>query len=75
MGLGGSGRFTAGQFDSHQATCSIVMTSPTSGIRWPNHDMLPMIPVMARATKHLGFGVIRFRVHVCSASQDHITGG
>lgn len=52
------------------------------GVRWPKHDMLPMIPVMARATRHLGFGTTMsttyhhpFHVARVFSSLDHITGG
>ncbi|HVY15539.1 MAG TPA: NtaA/DmoA family FMN-dependent monooxygenase [Rhodopila sp.] len=52
------------------------------GIRWPKHDMMPMIPVMARATRHLGFGTTMsttyhhpFHVARLFASLDHVTGG
>jgi len=52
------------------------------GIRWPKHDMMPMIPVMARATKYIGFGTTMsttyhhpFHVARLFSSLDHITGG
>ena len=49
------------------------------GIRWPKHDMMPMIPVMARATKYIGFGTTMsttyhhpFHVARLFSSLDHI---
>jgi FMN-dependent oxidoreductase (nitrilotriacetate monooxygenase family) len=52
------------------------------GIRWPKHDMLPMIPVMARAAPNIGFGTTMsttyhhpFHVARVFSSLDHITGG
>lgn len=52
------------------------------GIRWPKHDMLPMIPVMAEASPNIGFGTTMsttyhhpFHVARVFSSLDHITGG
>jgi long-chain alkane monooxygenase len=52
------------------------------GVRWPKHDMFPMIPLMARVAPNLGFGVTMsttyhhpFHVARLFASLDHVTGG
>ncbi|GAA4557007.1 NtaA/DmoA family FMN-dependent monooxygenase [Pseudonocardia xishanensis] len=52
------------------------------GIRWPKHDMMPMIPVMARAAENVGFGITMsttyhhpFHVARLFASLDWQTGG
>lgn len=52
------------------------------GIRWPKHDMIPMIPIMARAAPNVGFAATMsttyhhpFHVARLFASLDHITGG
>lgn len=52
------------------------------GIRWPKHDMLPMIPFMAKAAPNLGFGTTMsttyhhpFHVARVMASLDYVTGG
>ncbi|MDN2582910.1 NtaA/DmoA family FMN-dependent monooxygenase [Aquibium sp. ELW1220] len=52
------------------------------GIRWPKHDMVPMIPYMARVAPNLGFGTTMsttyhhpFHVARLFSSLDHVTGG
>lgn len=52
------------------------------GIRWPRHDMLTMVPLMARVTRNLGFGLTMstsylppFYVARFLASLDHVIGG
>ena len=52
------------------------------GVRWPKHDMMPMIPMMARAAPNIGFGVTMsttyhhpFHVARLFSSLDHVTGG
>ena len=52
------------------------------GVEWPRHDMTPLIPLMARATSHLGFCVTfsptfmhPYYVARHIASIDHVTGG
>ena len=57
-------------------------TAVRLGVRWPKHDMMPMIPLMARVAPHLGFGVTMsttyhhpFHVARLFSSLDHITGG
>ena len=29
----------------------------TNGVKWPRHDMTPMIPILARMTKHIGYAL------------------
>jgi len=57
-------------------------TAVRLGVRWPKHDMMPMIPLMARAAPHVGFGLSMsttyhhpFHVARLFSSLDHITGG
>lgn len=57
-------------------------TAVRLGVRWPKHDMMPMIPLMARVAPHLGFGITMsttyhhpFHVARLFSSLDHITGG
>ncbi len=52
------------------------------GVRWPKHDMMPMVPIMARAAPGVGFGLTMsttyhqpFHVARLFSSLDHITGG
>ena len=52
------------------------------GMRWPKHDMTPMIPLMARVAKGVGFGMTMsttyhnpFHVARLFASMDWVTGG
>jgi FMN-dependent oxidoreductase (nitrilotriacetate monooxygenase family) len=52
------------------------------GMRWPKHDMLPLIPLMSRAAANVGFGLTmsttyQHPFHVARAfnSLDHITKG
>lgn len=52
------------------------------GVRWPKHDMTPMIPIMARAAPNIGFGLTMsttyhhpFHVARLFSSLDHVTGG
>ena len=52
------------------------------GVRWPKHDMTPMIPIMARAAPSIGFGLTMsttyhhpFHVARLFSSLDHVTGG
>lgn len=52
------------------------------GMRWPKHDMSPMIPYMAQATTGVGFGLTMsttyhspFHVARLFASMDWVTGG
>jgi len=52
------------------------------GIQWPRHDVSPWIPLMARATKHIGFCLTYastfmhpFYVSRLLNSLDHVTGG
>lgn len=52
------------------------------GIRWPKHDMMPMIPIMSRVAPNLGFGITAsttyqhpFHVARLFSSLDHVTGG
>jgi len=52
------------------------------GIRWPKHDMMPMIPFMAKAAPNLGLGTTMsttyhhpFHVARLFSSLDHVTGG
>jgi len=57
-------------------------TAVRLGVRWPKHDMAPMIPLMARAAPNLGFGLTMsttyhrpFHVARLYSSLDHVTGG
>jgi FMN-dependent oxidoreductase (nitrilotriacetate monooxygenase family) len=52
------------------------------GVRWPKHDMLPMVPLMSRVAPNVGFGLTMsttyhhpFHVARVFSSLDHITGG
>ncbi len=52
------------------------------GMRWPKHDMMPLVPLMARAAPGVGFGLTMsttyqhpFHVARLFNSLDHITGG
>jgi FMN-dependent oxidoreductase (nitrilotriacetate monooxygenase family) len=52
------------------------------GVRWPKHDMLPMIPLMSRVAPNVGFGVTMsttyhhpFHVARLFSSMDWVTGG
>jgi long-chain alkane monooxygenase len=52
------------------------------GVRWPKHDMTPMIPLMARVAQGVGFGLTMsttyhhpFHVARMFSSLDHVTGG
>jgi len=52
------------------------------GIRWPKHDMMPMIPLMAKAAPNVGFGITAsttyqhpFHVARLFSSLDHVIGG
>jgi FMN-dependent oxidoreductase (nitrilotriacetate monooxygenase family) len=52
------------------------------GMRWPKHDMMPLVPLMARAAKGVGFGLTMsttyqhpFHVARLFNSLDHVTGG
>jgi FMN-dependent oxidoreductase (nitrilotriacetate monooxygenase family) len=52
------------------------------GVRWPKHDMMPMIPFMARAAPGIGFGLTMsttyhhpFHVARLFSSLDYVTGG
>ena len=52
------------------------------GVRWPKHDMFPMIPIMARAAPGVGFGLTMsttyhhpFHVARLYNAMDHVTGG
>ena len=52
------------------------------GVRWPKHDMTPMIPLMARVAPGVGFGLTvsttyhhPFHVARLFSSLDHVTGG
>jgi FMN-dependent oxidoreductase (nitrilotriacetate monooxygenase family) len=52
------------------------------GFRWPKHDMMPMVPLMARVAPGVGFGLTMsttyhhpFHVARLFASLDWITGG
>ena len=52
------------------------------GVQWPRHDMSALIPIMARATKHVGFCVTfsptymhPYYVARHVASLDHVSGG
>ncbi len=52
------------------------------GMRWPKQDMMPLVPLMARAAKGVGFGLTMsttyqhpFHVARLFNSLDHITGG
>ena len=52
------------------------------GVRWPKHDMTPIIPLMARAAPNIGFGLTMsttyhhpFHVARLFSSLDHVTGG
>ncbi|WP_187970824.1 NtaA/DmoA family FMN-dependent monooxygenase [Aquibium microcysteis] len=52
------------------------------GYRWPKHDMMPMISLMAKAAPNLGFGITMsttyhhpFHVARLFSSLDHVTGG
>jgi FMN-dependent oxidoreductase (nitrilotriacetate monooxygenase family) len=54
----------------------------STGFRWPKHDMLPMIPMMAAASSGVGFGLTMsttyqhpFHVARAYASLDWVTGG
>ncbi|MBN8920456.1 MAG: NtaA/DmoA family FMN-dependent monooxygenase [Rhizobiales bacterium] len=52
------------------------------GVRWPKHDMTPLIPLMARAAPGVGFGLTMsttyhhpFHVARLFNALDHVTGG
>jgi alkanesulfonate monooxygenase SsuD/methylene tetrahydromethanopterin reductase-like flavin-dependent oxidoreductase (luciferase family) len=52
------------------------------GMRWPKHDMMPLVPLMARAAPGVGFGLTMsttyhhpFHVARLFNSLDHVTGG
>lgn len=52
------------------------------GMRWPKHDMMPLVPLMSRAAPGVGFGLTMsttyqhpFHVARLFNSLDHITGG
>lgn len=52
------------------------------GMRWPKHDMMPLVPLMARAAKGVGFGLTMsttyqhpFHVARLFNALDHVTGG
>jgi FMN-dependent oxidoreductase (nitrilotriacetate monooxygenase family) len=52
------------------------------GMRWPKHDMSPLIPLMARAAEGVGFGLTMsttyqhpFHVARFFNALDHVTGG
>ncbi len=52
------------------------------GVKWPWHDMMPMIPCMARAAAGVGFGITMsttyhhpFYVARLFNALDHVTGG
>ncbi len=55
------GRFDGVFFADSPATHSVykgsVVPSVQYGASWPNHDPMPLVAVMAAATKHLGIGV------------------
>ncbi len=57
-------------------------TAVRLGTRWPRHDMGPMIPIMSRAAKGIGFGITMsttyqhpFHVARVFNGLDHVTGG
>jgi FMN-dependent oxidoreductase (nitrilotriacetate monooxygenase family) len=52
------------------------------GVRWPKHDMFPMVPIMSRAAPGVGFGLTMsttyhhpFHVARLYNALDHVTGG
>ena len=52
------------------------------GVRWPKHDMMPLVPLMARAAPGVGFGLTMsttyhhpFHVARLFNALDHVTGG
>ncbi len=52
------------------------------GAKWPRHDMMPMIPCMARAAPGVGFGITMsttyhhpFHIARIFNALDHVTGG
>lgn len=52
------------------------------GVRWPKHDMMPMVPLMSRVAPSIGFGLTMsttyhhpFHVARLFNSLDYITGG
>ena len=52
------------------------------GVQWPRHDMSPLVSIMARATKHVGFCLTYSPTYMHPyyvarhiASLDHVTGG
>ncbi|MGS0743437.1 NtaA/DmoA family FMN-dependent monooxygenase [Glaciimonas sp. GG7] len=51
------GVFFADSPATHAVYKSSVKPSVEYGASWPNHDPMPLVAVMAAATKHLGIGV------------------
>ncbi len=51
------GVFFADSPATHAVYKSSVVPSVQYGASWPNHDPMPLVAVMAAATKHLGIGV------------------
>ncbi|HEY2184061.1 MAG TPA: NtaA/DmoA family FMN-dependent monooxygenase, partial [Xanthobacteraceae bacterium] len=57
-------------------------TAVRYGVKWPWHDMMPMIPCMARAAQGVGFGITMsttyhhpFYIARIFNALDHVTGG
>jgi FMN-dependent oxidoreductase (nitrilotriacetate monooxygenase family) len=57
-------------------------TAVRYGVKWPWHDMMPMIPCMARAAQGVGFGITMsttyhhpFYIARLFNALDHVTGG
>ena len=57
-------------------------TAVRYGVKWPWHDMMPMIPCMARAAHGVGFGITMsttyhhpFYIARLFNALDHVTGG
>ncbi len=51
------GVFFADSPATHAVYKSSVVPSVQYGASWPNHDPMPLVAIMAAATKHLGIGV------------------
>lgn len=51
------GVFFADSPATHAVYKASVLPSVQYGASWPNHDPMPLVAVMAAATKHLGIGV------------------
>ena len=74
--------FLADGFDLHDTYGDTMDPTVRYAIQYPKHDVLAIIPAMARVTKHLGFGATisttylpPYYVARSLATLDHLTGG